>query len=76
MDIFADYFGEFSDQRIRDNYVIVYEVKTSNSIELAIRRANVMLSVCRVACLPLTTSALWYVFSTVKLHWECLCVRC
>ena len=43
MDIFADYFGEFSDQKIRDNYVIVYEVRTSKSIELTTsKRANVV----------------------------------
>ena len=26
MDIFTDYFGDCSEQRIKDNYVIVYEV--------------------------------------------------
>ena len=37
MDIFADYFGEFSDQKIRDNYVIVYEVRMNgNGIQLSI----------------------------------------
>ena len=28
MDIFTDYFGDCSEQRIKDNYVIVYEVRT------------------------------------------------
>ena len=29
MDIFTDYFSEYSEQRIKDNYVIVYEVNNS-----------------------------------------------
>ena len=38
MDIFADYFGEFSDQKIRDNFVVVYEVRTGKSTRLAVHK--------------------------------------